>query len=148
MKERLETERTRELLALLRGELEGERERQVRRRLEIDDRLKAELERLEAVWEGLELPPVDPAPPGFTAAVTARVFAQESTLVPVWFRDTLPGRLASTAALAGGIVLGVLVAYPQESTGEVVDLLTDETSLAESYWQTIAESDIWGAEQP
>lgn len=150
MKRRSQSDSDRDLLALVCGELDGERERELRRQLAGDERLRSELERLEGAWNCLELPPVDTAPPGFAVRVTARAFEEDAGVAPSWFRDTLLGRLASAAALAGGIVLGALVAYPRQSTTESVDLLSVESSLAESYWQAITdtESDLWTGEQP
>ena len=142
-------ERQFELLALLRGELDDESARRMRKTLATDEGLRSELDRLQVLWQSLELPSPQPAPAGFAALVVARAFESESTLMPVWFRDTSLGRLATAAALAAGIVLGVVVAYPQKTSTESADLFSDEPTLAESYWEAVTdtESNLWSAEQ-
>jgi len=138
-----------ELLSLLQGELDEESARRLRKTLAADEELRSELDRLQTVWQSLELPSPDPAPDGFAARVVARAFESEAALVPVWFRDTSLGRLATAAALAAGIALGVVVAYPQQTSTESADWFSDEPTLAESYWQAVSDSDsnLWTAEQ-
>ncbi len=134
-----------ELVRLLHGELEEDRARQLQRQLEDDAELRAAYERLQATWQALELPATEPAPPGFATRVTAAAFETEADLVPPWFRNTLLGRAATAAALAGGILIGVLVASPQQSSAEYADFLSDEPSMAEGYWDVLDDADqtLW-----
>ena len=134
-----------ELVRLLHGELDNARATSLRRELKSDAELRAEYEHLVETWESLELPPSKPAPPGFASRVTARAFEVEASLVPPWFRDTMLGRAATAAALTGGILIGILVAYPQQSSAEWVDFLSDELSMAESYWEVLDNPDetLW-----
>ena len=110
-----------------------------------DSELGAAYDRLRSTWQALELPPTEPAPPGFAARVTAAAFQVDAGLVPPWFSDTLLGRAATAAALTGGILIGILVAYPQQSSAEYADFLSDETSMAEGYWDVLDDPDqiLW-----
>jgi len=134
-----------DLLRLLHGELDEDRTLTLRRQLESDSDLRAVYERMEGTWQALELPPAEPAPPGFAGRVTALAFESEPGLVPPWFRNTMLGRAATAAALSGGILIGILVAYPQQSSAEYADFLSDEPSMAESYWDLLDDPDqtLW-----
>ncbi len=138
-----------ELLRLLHGELDDDWAQRLRRLLETDSELRAAYGRLERSWQGLELPEAEPAPPGFATRVTVVAFGSEQgseqAIVPAWFRDTLLGRAAAVAALSGGILLGIFLAYPQQSSAEYADVLSDEPSMAESYWDLLDDPDqtLW-----
>ena len=138
-----------ELLRLLHGELDDDRAQALRRQLGSDSKLRATYERLERSWQGLELPETEPAPPGFATRVTATAFGSvqgsEQAIVPPWFCDTLLGRVAALSALSGGILLGIFLAYPQQSSAEYADVLSDEPSMAESYWDLLDDPDqtLW-----
>lgn len=134
-----------ELVRLIHGELDEDRARELQRRVDNDGELRAAYDRLQATWQALELPPTEPAPAGFAARVTAAAFEVDAGLVPPWFRDTLLGRAATAAALSGGILIGILAAYPQQSSAEYADFLSDETSMAEGYWDVLDNPDqiLW-----
>lgn len=131
-----------ELMRLLHGELPPKRARELRARLEREPELAAAMARLERTWQGLELPPPAPVPPGFARRLTAR--AREQAGAISW--ATAPGwvRAAAAAALAAGIALGVAIEVPGEEISTAVeepsDLLFDDT-LAASYWNALDELD-------
>lgn len=130
-----------EWLRLLHGELSDPAARQLREQIRNQPELEQAFLAVEQSWRNLELPPPAPAPPGFAARVMAR--ARETTpngLAPVWWKQTLAGRFASAAVLAGGIVLGALLATPSESE-EWSGYLAEEPSWAESYLAEVAASD-------
>ncbi|HEX7186203.1 MAG TPA: hypothetical protein VF756_30540 [Thermoanaerobaculia bacterium] len=136
-----------ELMRLLHGELPEGRARELRDRMERDPELAATYARLARTWEGLELPPAAPAPPGFAQRIAARAREQRSGGALSW--TAAPGwvRAAAAAALVAGTALGVgagswihrspaaLEESPEVSASEA----TFETTLAESYWDAIGE---------
>ena len=132
-----------EWMRLLHGELQETDASRLRERIRSrPDHEEAFLE-LEESWQGLELPPPEPAPIGFAARVTTRASAESgSGPVPSWWRQTLAGRAATAAVLAGGIVLGALIATPSE-TDDFNDYLTSEPSWAESYLAGVEATDGW-----
>jgi len=120
------------------GETSPEEGRDLAARLAREPELERELERRRAAWEGLALPPAGAAPPGFAAALAARLAprAAESWLgpAPAW------ARLAAAAALVAGVVLGVQLAPPAEPA-ETESLLAGELggdSLADAYLEALA----------
>jgi anti-sigma factor RsiW len=140
-----------ELMRLLHGEMPAEQARLLRGRLEREPELAAAWARLERTWSGLELPPAAPAPPGFTRRVLARRPRNDHGLswsaAPVWVRA------AAAAALAIGLALGAGagsrvgnvepgVADSASTSIATVQSASDdaETSLAESYWDSLGES--------
>lgn len=135
-----------EWMRLLHGELQEADATRLRERIRSEpDQEKAFLE-LEESWQGLELPPLEPAPIGFAARVTTRARAESgSGLVPSWWRQTLAGRAATAAILAAGVVLGALIATPFE-TDEFTDYLTSEPSWAESYLAGVEAAEGWPEE--
>jgi anti-sigma factor RsiW len=129
-----------ELVRLLIGELPEPAAGRLRRRLREDVALRNDYARLERQWRSLELPAPAAAPAGFARDVLGRVRARQAGRgAPVWWRATLLERAAAAAVLAGGIVLGALLAAPagEENWDEIV---TIEPSMAESYWTVIDES--------
>lgn len=135
-----------ELLRLLHGELRDEQAQALRRRIEDDDELRSHYRQMESAWNALELPPSEPAPPGFAARVTATALGSDPGVVPVWFRSTMLGRMATAAALAGGIALGVILASPTlaSQTGgsaETIDVFSSEPTLADSYFELMTDFD-------
>ena len=130
-----------ELLRLLHGELGDEQAQALRRRIEHDDELRSHYRQMESAWNALELPPSEPAPPGFAARVTKAAMGSDSGMVPVWFRSTMLGRMATAAALAGGIALGVFLASPTNGTAETIEVFSSELTLADSYYQLMTDFD-------
>ncbi len=94
-----------ELMRLLHGELPPERAFELHERLAREPELAAELRRLEATWDRLELPPASPAPRGFARAVAGR--AESGGL---WSAAPTRIRAAGFALLAAGLALGVGIA--------------------------------------
>jgi hypothetical protein len=80
--------------------------------------------RLAALWAALEPPPAEPAPPGFTGRVMARVREEAPRRDTLTRRfGVLPARLAAASALSAGLVagagLGALIATPAGERREV-----------------------------
>lgn len=99
-----------ELLRRLAGELPADRAAALDRRLAAEPELAARLGRLEVLWRGLEPPPADAVPPGFTAAVLAAARRRTPGDRPgeiTWSRAPGWARAAGAAALAAGLALGV-----------------------------------------
>ena len=131
-----------DLLRLLNGELPAAREQQLRRRLASEPELAAAFRRLERAWEGLELPPPTPVPPGFGGRVMAQVRERHAAAgapaaagslswaaAPRWVRAT------AAAALLAGVLLGAGlgtrgVSEERRSSGGV-------PALTESYWAMV-----------
>ncbi len=115
---------------------------------EIDQRLRDEAElasrngELERAWERLDLPDVEAAPAGFASGVLRRVRDERSGFLR-WRSGRLPARLAAAGALAGGVILGVLLV---NETGEAANpvlaedpFLMEESTLVDSYWAALDE---------
>jgi len=138
-----------ELMRLLHGEMPPEQAHRLRGRLEREPGLAAAWARLERTWNGLELPPAAPAPHGFSRRVLARTREARDGLswsaAPVWVRA------AAAAALVTGLALGVgagswagtaaqTTATDSASMTAAQSTSEDaETSLAESYWDSLGE---------
>lgn len=149
-----------ELMRLLHGELTGEPARRLRERLERDPALAETYHRLRRTWEGLDLPPAAPVPPGFSQRTMARIRAERAggtglswSTAPVWVRATAAAALVAGTALGigvgGRIPLGEVAQTTQQvsQTQEVsnanpaddqIDLIDD--TLADSYWNTLDET--------
>jgi len=157
-----------ELMRLLHGELPPDKERALRARLEREPELAAAWARLQRTWNGLELPPPAPVPPGFTQRVAVRAREQSGTRLPLpgervgeremgsisW--KAAPGwvRAAAALALAAGVALGAgagvwtggqAAPVPDQGeqisgTGAEADSLVGD-DLAESYWSALDELD-------
>jgi len=145
----------RDLLRELHGELSVEESSALRRRLAADPELSALERRLRGAWEALE-PPRDPdVPPGFSARVLARLGEDRDrgmswVLLPAW------GKLASAAALAVGLVTGILTGVRelapaprltvQQPSAEVATieeyLTTSGASPAENYLAALEREDF------
>ena len=153
----------RRLLRLLHGELPPEEAAELRRRLGADPVAAARLQELERLWDGLELPPPDAAPPGFAARVAARAAENEGR---TWIGAGAPfgpawARAAAAVALAAGLALGAGVGWlvgerapaveasagtdaaaigeDPESADEWAYLEEELPTLAESYWDAFYE---------
>lgn len=151
------------LLRLLQGELPPEEAAELRHRLKADRAAAARLQELERLWNGLELPPPDAAPPGFAARVAAR--AAEGSR-GTWAGADAPfgsawARAAAGAALGVGLVLGAGAGWfagerapaaeiSAEAGGSALEgeleadewayLEEDPPTLAESYWDAFYEA--------
>ncbi|MGE5233676.1 MAG: hypothetical protein ACM3OB_06155, partial [Acidobacteriota bacterium] len=108
----------RELTRLLHGELAAPRAAALRAELERDPALRAEYERLRAVWEGLAAPAPEPAPAGFAARVMARVRSEREAPsglgfagAPVW------AKVVAGLALVVGLALGSELALSRQDRG-------------------------------
>jgi len=145
-----------ELMRLLHGEMPAGQARLLRGRLEREPGLAAAWARLERTWSGLELPPAAPAPLGFSQRllVQARRSRQAGdglswSAAPVWVRA------AAAAALVTGLALGAGAGSwaggnPETREPAANDLASlaaaqsssedAETSLAESYWDSLGDS--------
>jgi len=132
----------------LTGETTPAEERELAARRTREPELGEALERLRALWAGLELPPAAGAPPGFAAELRRRVdeeSAGRSWLgpAPAW------ARLAATAALVAGVALGAGLGAigpdavgGSESVEEVATLSGELTgdSLADVYLDALSAS--------
>src|SRR4029079_3982460 len=145
----------RALLGERRGGLWAEESAALRRRLAADPELRALERRLRGSWEAL-VPPPDPGVPlGCTGRVMARVRdgrerGMNWRFLPAW------GKVASAAALAVGLVAGILAgargsaAAPpltvQRTSGEVVTieeyLAGGDESPAENYLAALERGDF------
>ncbi len=130
------------------GELPEEEARELRARLRREPELAALYQRLERSWNGLELPPPHPVPPGFSTRVLARVRQSAAggiswSTAPTWVRA------AAAAALVTGLTVGAGVGgiWPgppvDEETAAAVageepeEVGLGDMSLADSYWETV-----------
>jgi ferric-dicitrate binding protein FerR (iron transport regulator) len=124
------------LLRLLHGELSAAAEERLRRDLAGDPELRQRLERLSAVWRGLELPPAALPPLGFAGRLQARLPAVRPVswrLAPSWARG------AAAAALAAGLAVGVGLGSWRSPPEEPLTLLAEDLALADDYWLLLAE---------
>ena len=141
---------TNELMSLLRDELAPDEARELRARMRREPELAADFQRLEQTWNGLELPPSSPIPPGFTGRVMARVRGEKAagglswSAAPHWVRATAAASLVAGALLG----IGVGVSWPAADTsptseGAIAGLKVssgEELSLAAGYWNLIVDS--------
>lgn len=84
------------------------------RRLAADPALAARVEAGRRAWDGLELPPPGPIPPGFASRIAARA----RFVAGPQPRGLAPGRLAAAAALLLGLALGSLLSLRIEAANE------------------------------
>ena len=142
-----------ELMSLLRGELAAGEARELRGRIRREPELAADFSRLEQTWNGLELPPPSPLPPGFTGRVMARVRSEKAagslswTSAPNWVRAT------AAASLVAGALLGIGVgrSWPAADSpeGAIAGLKVssgEELSLAAGYWNLVVDSTTGGGD--
>jgi len=147
----------RQLMRLLHGELPAAEARALAGRLGREPELAAALERLRATWEGLELPPPVPAPPGFATRVGARLREVRQREVRPGL-GTAPRWVQAMAALAlmAGVVAGVGIGRAGLAEGggafaaagsrpRGMEITAEESwsadisSLAETYWTAMAD---------
>jgi anti-sigma factor RsiW len=134
-----------QLMRLLHGELGDGEAAQLRRRIETEPDLARRFGALEALWSGLELPPVASAGAGLRRQVEARLEGEVAgdsgwQLSPAW------SRLAAAAALATGIGLGMVVAGGSVSVADEALFDQVEPSLAESYWLAMTADEVDSAD--
>jgi anti-sigma factor RsiW len=134
-------DRDRQLLRLLHGELPAGQAAGLRQELARDPALRRRLERLTAVWQGLEPPPAGSPPLGFAA----RVRAQLPAATPVtWRRAPAWARAAAAGALAAGLAVGVGLASWRPPPEEPLSLLAEDVALADDYWWLLGEEGAGG----
>ena len=139
MEGKLEGKLELDLMRLLHGELPEERARELKARMEREPSLAEEYRRLQESWEGLDLPPGSPVPPGFAQRVAAHARAEQNVPVPGWVRA------AAALALVLGTVVGIGVGAGVGGSWAPPDPVQEEEpsavdgSLAESYLTTLEE---------
>ncbi|HEV7670518.1 MAG TPA: hypothetical protein VGS22_18520 [Thermoanaerobaculia bacterium] len=110
-----------ELMRLLHGELPPERAFELHERLAREPELAAELRRLEAIWDRLELPPAAPVPRGFARGVVARVEQGGLwSVAPTRIRAAAFGMLAAGLALGIGLTSGLSRQGADTSAGPAI----------------------------
>jgi anti-sigma factor RsiW len=114
-----------ELMRLLHGELPPERTSELHERLAREPELAAELRRLEATWDRLELPPAAPTPRGFAREVTGRAESGG-----IWSLAPTRIRAAGFALLAAGLALGIGLTSGLSRPGVETGLAVAATSRA------------------
>lgn len=130
-----------QLMRLLHGELPPGEARALEQRIAAQPELAAAYRRLAGLWEGLELPPPRPVPPGFATRVVSRARdegrAPSLAGAPAWVR--LAGALSLAAGLAVGAGLGLWqeVGRLGDVDGEGEVSLEEGSSLAEAYWSAL-----------
>ena len=122
--------------AYISGELDRDRNAAVEEHLNECPACRAEAERAREMWEMLGSAGVSsPATDGVWPAVRARTFGPE-THEREWFFGA--GRLArtglATAAVAAGLVLGILLPIEAGQEADADSRLTDSSWLVESTW--------------
>jgi anti-sigma factor RsiW len=143
-----------QLMSLLRGELAAEEARELRARMRREPELAADYRRLEQTWNGLELPPSSPVPPGFTSRVMARVRSERTSGSLSWASAPTWVRATAAASLVAGALLGIGVgrSWPTADTsptpeGAIAGLKVssgEDLSLAAGYWRLIVDSTTGG----
>lgn len=138
------TESDRELLRLLTGEASPEEAQRLQAAMAREPELARRYARLRETWDGLKLPEPEPAPPGFSRRVVARLPEEPGGVLglagaPVW------ARAAAALALALGLGTGVFVGQGLGETGgtggdeigEEIALIETEPGLADAYRQLL-----------
>ncbi len=142
-----------DLMRLLRGELQAGEAGNLRERMLREPELAASYVRLERTWNGLELPPAAPVPPGFTGRVMARVRGEKPagllswTAAPGWVRATAAAALLTGAALGIGVAqswpaveLPAMTATTETSTAALSAPGNEDLSLADGYWSLVDDA--------
>lgn len=133
-----------QLMRLLHGELPSGEARALEQRIAAEPELAAACRRLAGLWQGLELPPPRPVPPGFATRVVSRARAEATApslaAAPAWVRLAAALSLATGMALGAGLGLWQEVGRPAGTESEVggVEVSPVEgSSLAEAYWSAL-----------
>jgi anti-sigma factor RsiW len=128
------------MIRLLAGELSEAEAAQLRKRLESDGELQLVFASMRERWEALDPPPLPEVHSSFTSRVVRRAAdgptfaaAPLGRSTPLWTRAT------AALALAGGILVGVMLASPSESE-DWAAWSAVELTQAETYWETLGES--------
>jgi len=126
-----------QLIRLLAGELSEADERELRHRLEQEGDLRREFTSLQERWKALDSPPLQSVHPSFTSRVVRQAVSGPSVeaaglgrSTPLWTRAT------AAVALAGGVLVGALLASPSESE-DWTAWNAVELTQAEVYWETL-----------
>jgi len=129
-----------QLIRLLTGELSEADDQELRHRLEKEGDLRRAYDSLQERWEALDPPPLESVHPSFTSRVVRQAVTGPSVeaaglgrSTPLWTRAT------AAVALAGGVLLGALLASPSESE-DWTAWNAVELTQAEVYWETLGES--------
>ena len=147
-----------ELTGLLTGELDPEKARALKQRLERDRDLARRFQVLEESWQSLELPPPSPIPLGSKAQIVAQARALQIERSELdWGRAPTWARASAGLALAAGIVLGVGLSDFESlaSPGQTTEIVQNESALewsvsepglAELYAEAVEQS-TWMQEE-
>jgi anti-sigma-K factor RskA len=129
-----------QLIRLLAGELSEADERKLRHRLEREGDLRRAFTSLQERWEALDPPPLPSVHPSFTSRVVRQAVSGPAVeaaglgrSTPLWTRAT------AAVALAGGVLVGALLASPSESE-DWTAWNAVELTQAEVYWETLGVS--------
>jgi len=129
-----------QLLRLLVGEPSDEAAQNLRLRLENESELQHAFTLLQERWQTLELPPLETVHPSFTSRVVRQAVTGPSFEAAVLGRSSpLWARATAAVALAGGILVGALLASPS-TTDDWADWSAIERTQAEVYWETLSAS--------
>ena len=129
-----------QMIRLLAGELSEVEAARLRKRLEADSELQLAFASLRAKWEALDPPPLPQVHPSFASRVVRRAVDGPTVAAGPLGRSTpLWTRATAALALAGGILVGVLLASPSESD-DWSAWSRVELTQAETYWETLGES--------
>ena len=129
-----------QLLRLLVGEPSDEAAQNLRLRLENESELQHAFTVLQERWQTLELPPLETVHPSFTSRVVRQAVTGPSFEAAVLGRSSpLWARATAAVALAGGILVGALLASPS-TTDDWADWSAIERTQAEVYWETLSAS--------
>lgn len=129
-----------QLIRMLAGELSEAEAGPLRERLESEGELQLEFAALRQRWEALEPPPLPEVHPSFTSRVVRRAVEGPAVTAASLVRSTpLWTRATAALALAGGILVGTLIASPSESE-DWTAWSPVELTQAEAYWETLGES--------
>jgi len=130
--------REQEITRHLAGEPTPDERRELAARLAAEPELRAAYERRARLWNGLELPPATPAPPGFAARVAARARAAAANgapaPLPAWARGLAAAALV--AGCAAGVGVGLRMTAPAaaaETLAAPGSFWDEEESLAAVY---------------
>ncbi|HEV2852723.1 MAG TPA: hypothetical protein VHC97_07960 [Thermoanaerobaculia bacterium] len=135
-----------DLIRLLHGELPADEARALRECMRGDPALAEAWRRLERTWQGLELPPAAPVPPGFTGRILAHVKGQSAPGSLSWSAAPRWVRAAAATALITGAALGLGVgrSWPEPATNlaavSAPDSAEEDYSLAGSYWSLVEDA--------
>jgi anti-sigma-K factor RskA len=137
----------RRLVRRVSGELSAEEQAQLAEAIRQTPEAAVELDRLDEVWSGLELPPPAAVPPGFSGRVLARALAAgrpgseaDWSLAPGW------ARIVAVVALVAGLALGIGLGTVGEASGTTATVASSEGLWSdpgdgEAYWQAVGTDD-------